>query len=59
MTLSNTKPCLSRLKSEDIQIRFKGMTAYEGGPEFRNTLFPQGFVKRLDWHGESISSNQY
>lgn len=59
MTLTNTKLCLSRLKSEDIQIRFKGITTYEDEPEFRNTLFPQGFVKRLDWHGEPISSNQY
>ena len=42
-----------RLRSEDTEIRFKGMATYEHGPEFRKAL---SSVERLDWHGEPISS---
>ena len=37
-----------RVRSEDIQIRCKGMATCEGGPKFRNVLSPQGFLETLD-----------
>ena len=45
--------CSFVLRSEDTEIRFKGMATYEHGPEFRKAL---SSVERLDWHGEPISS---
>lgn len=56
MMQPNTRPWLPKLRSEDIQITFKGMATHKGGPELRNTLFPRGFVESLDWHREPISS---